>query len=152
MLPPLRTGVELERRSFRTTFRLATDPPRRPTRPRRITNRYWISCFDEPDQRQSTEIIVTAPAGFEAVSIGKLIERKNIPDQTTSFHWVQGKPHPSYCVTMIVRQFDVVHDEWEGIQVDYYLPKGQKALAQPTFGRTREMLAFFSERFGVRYP
>ena len=55
-------------------------------------------------------------------------------------------------MTLVVRQFDVVHEEWNGIPVDYYLPKGQKALAQPTFGRTREMLAFFGERFGVAYP
>jgi aminopeptidase N len=64
-----------------------------------ITNRYWIPCIDEPDQRQTTEVIVTVPAGFEAVSNGKLVERKNNPDQTTTFDWVQDKPHPSYCVT-----------------------------------------------------
>ena len=34
----------------------------------------------------------------------------------------------------------------------YYVPKGHKAEAEPTYGRTPEMLTYFSQRFGVRYP
>jgi aminopeptidase N len=45
-----------------------------------------------------------------------------------------------------------VRHEWEGIPVLYYVPKGRKAEAEPTYGRTPEMLSYFSERFGVRYP
>src|SRR5439155_14326773 len=28
-----------------------------------ISNRYWIPCLDEPDQRQTTEIVATVPEG-----------------------------------------------------------------------------------------
>ena len=100
------------------------------SRAKQLRTAFWFPCIDEPDERQSTEIVITVPAGFEAVSNGKLVERVNNLDQTTSFHWVQDNPHPSYCVTLVVRQFDVVHEEWEGIPVDYYLPKGQKATCQ----------------------
>jgi aminopeptidase N len=117
-----------------------------------LTNRYWIPSIDEPDQRQTTEVIVTVPKDFEAVSNGKLLERRENSDNTVTFHWRQDIPHPIYLVTLVVRQFDVVHQEWDGIPVDFYLPKGRKADAIPTYGRTREMLAFFSERFGVHYP
>src|SRR5262249_36313110 len=40
------------------------------------TNRFWFPSIDEPDQRQTTEVIVTVPEGFEAVSNGKLVDRK----------------------------------------------------------------------------
>jgi aminopeptidase N len=117
------------------------------------TNRYWFPCIDEPDQRQTTEVIVTVPEGFEAVSNGKLVQRRdNAEDKTTTFDWRQEIPHPSYLVTLVVGQFDVVRHEWEGIPVLYYVPKGHKDEAEPTYGRTPEMLAYFSERFGVRYP
>src|SRR5579864_137803 len=117
------------------------------------TNRYWIPCIDEPDQRQSTEIIVTVPEGFEAVSNGKLVQRQDNPaDKTVTFHWKQEIPHASYLITLVVGQFDVVRHEWEGIPVLYYVPKGHRAEAEPTYGRTPEMLAYFSQRFGVRYP
>jgi aminopeptidase N len=116
------------------------------------TNRYWIPCIDEPDQRQTTEIIVTVPEGFEAVSNGKLVQRQENPGNTVTFHWKQEIPHPSYLITLVVGEFDVVRHEWEGIPVLYYVPKGHRAEAEPTYGRTPEMLAYFSQRFGMRYP
>jgi aminopeptidase N len=117
------------------------------------TNRYWIPCIDEPDQRQTTEIVATVPEGFEAVSNGKLIERRSNPaDKTVTFDWRQEIPHPSYLVTLVVGEFDVVTHDWEGIPVVYYVPKGHGSEAEPTYGRTPEMLSYFSKRFGVRYP
>jgi aminopeptidase N len=118
-----------------------------------ISNRNWIPCLDQPDQRQTTELVVTAAQGFEVISNGKLIERKENPsDKTVTFHWLQSKPHPSYLVTLVVGEFDVVREEWDKIPVEYYVPKGEKDKAARTFGRTREMLEFFSKRFGVHYP
>ena len=117
------------------------------------TNRYWIPCIDEPDQRQKTEMVVTVPEGFEAVSNGKLVERRANPaDKTVTFDWRQEIPHPSYLVTLVVGEFDVVTHDWDGIPVVYYVPKGHGSEAEPTYGRTPEMLSYFSKRFGVHYP
>ena len=118
-----------------------------------ITNRYWIPCVDEPNQRQTTQVVVTVPAGYEAISNGKLVSRKENPaDQTVTFDWLQDKPHPSYLITLVVGQFDVVQEDWNGIPVMYYVPKGKKAEALPTYGKTRDMMTYFSTRFGIPYP
>ncbi|MDA0674490.1 MAG: M1 family metallopeptidase, partial [Cyanobacteria bacterium] len=45
-----------------------------------------------------------------------------------------------------------IRDEWEGIPVTYYVDKGRKADAQRTMGKTPQMIGFFSDRFGYRYP
>ncbi len=116
------------------------------------TNRYWIPCLDQPNQRQTTELVVTVAAGNEVLSNGKLVERKENDDKTVTFHWLQDKPHPSYLVTLVVGPFDVVREEWNKLPVLYYVPKGRKDDVQRSFGRTREMLDFFSKRFGVDYP
>jgi aminopeptidase N len=117
------------------------------------SNRYWIPCYDEPDQRQTTEIVATVPEGFEVVSNGKLLARKDNPDnKTVTFDWRQDKPHPSYLVTLVVGKFDVVREEWDGIPVLYYVAKGRQAEVQPTFARTRDMLTYFSKQFGIHYP
>ncbi|HEV8061963.1 MAG TPA: hypothetical protein VGP68_18945, partial [Gemmataceae bacterium] len=47
-----------------------------------ITNRYWIPCLDQPNQRQSTELVVTVATGNEVLSNGKLLERKENDDKT----------------------------------------------------------------------
>ena len=117
------------------------------------TNRYWIPCLDQPNQRQTTELIVTVAEGFEVLSNGKLMSRQANPaEKTVTFHWLQDKPHASYLVTLVVGQFDIVSEEWDKIPVVYYVPKGHKDDIPRTFGRTREMLAFFSQRFGIHYP
>jgi aminopeptidase N len=118
-----------------------------------ITNRYWIPCLDQPNQRQTTELVVTVPEGFDVLSNGSLVNTTpNTADKTVTFHWKQDKPHASYLVTLVVGQFDIVKDEWDKVPVLYYVPKGHKEDIQRTFGRTPEMLKFFSERFGIHYP
>ncbi|HEV3258240.1 MAG TPA: M1 family aminopeptidase [Gemmataceae bacterium] len=117
------------------------------------TNRYWFPCLDQPNQRQTTELVVTAADGFEVVSNGRLVARRTDPvHKTVTFHWLQDKPHAAYLVTLVVGQFDVVREEWRHVPVLYYVPRGHKDDVARTFGRTRAMLGFFSRRFGIDYP
>lgn len=117
-----------------------------------VANRYWFPCLDQPNQRQTTELVVTVPAGFDVLSNGKLLEQHTNGDRTATFHWMQDKPHVSYLVTLVVGQFDVGREEWDRIPVLYYVPKGHKDDIPRTFGKTRDMLGFFSKRFGIHYP
>jgi aminopeptidase N len=118
-----------------------------------VTNRYWIPCLDHPNQRQTTELVVTVAEGFEVLSNGKLVERRANPDsKTVTFHWKQDKPHVSYLVTLVVGKFDIVEEKWNKVPVLYYVPRGRKADIARTFGKTRRMLEFFSRRFGIAYP
>jgi aminopeptidase N len=118
-----------------------------------VSNHYWFPCLDQPDQRQTTELVVTTARDFDVISNGKLVERKDGPDgQSATFHWRQDKPHPAYLVTLVVGRFDVVREEWDKVPVVYYVPRGEKDKVARTFGHTREMIDYFSRRFGVRYP
>jgi aminopeptidase N len=117
------------------------------------TNRYWFPCLDQPDQRQTSELVVTVADGFEVLSNGKLVDRKANPDdKTVTFHWRQDKPHPSYLVTLVVGRFEVVREEWNRVPVLFYVPPDRKDEIGPTFGRTRQMLDLFSRLFGIEYP
>lgn len=118
-------------------------------------SRYWFPCIDHPNERQTTELIVTAPAGFEVLSNGTLLSRKDLPGdgpKRTRFHWKQGKSHTTYLTSLVVGDFAVERDEWRGRPVTYYVPKKRAEDLRRTFGRTTEMLDFFSERFGIEYP
>jgi aminopeptidase N len=117
-----------------------------------VSNRHWIPCLDHPDERQTTELIVTVADGFEVLSNGKLLSRKSNDDKSVTFHWKQEQPHPSYLVTLVVGPFAVVKEDWRGKEVSYYVPPHRKDDVARTFGRTRAMLDLFSRRFGVDYP
>ena len=53
---------------------------------------------------------------------------------------------------MAIGDFAVVKDTWEGMTVDYYVEKEYEQYARDIFGLTPEMLTFYSEKLGVKYP
>jgi aminopeptidase N len=116
-----------------------------------VTNRYWFPCLDHPDQRQTTELIVTVAKGFEVLSNGKLLASRTIDDKSLTFHWKQDKPHPSYLVSLVVGQFAIVKEDGP-VPLYYLVPPKRKDDVSRTFGRTREMMEVFSRRFGIDYP
>lgn len=117
-----------------------------------IANRHWFPCLDNPNERQTTELIATVDAGFECLSNGSLESKKVLDNKRVRFHWKQAKPHVSYLVTLVVGEFIVGRDEWRGRPVTYYVPKGRAQDTQKTFQNTTKMLDFFSEKFGIEYP
>ncbi len=117
-----------------------------------IQNRHWFPCFDHPNERQSTELIATVDRGLEVLSNGELVSKKNVDGGKVRFHWKQKESHVAYLVTLVVGKFAVGREEWRGRPVTYYVPLDQAKNIERTFGRTLEMLDYFSERFGIEYP
>lgn len=117
-----------------------------------IFTRYWIPCFDHPNEMQTTEMVVTVPPGNEAISNGRLVSRKENPNGTLTFHWLQDKPHTIYLVSLVVGKFHVERQSWRGRPVTYYVPPRCREYVKNTFGNTTRMLDFFSDRIGVEYP
>jgi len=115
-------------------------------------NRYWIPCFDHPNEMQTTEMTVTVADGNEALSNGRLTSKTDNPDSTTTFHWLQDKPHAGYLVTLVVGEFYVEQDAWRGKPVTYYVPPKHKADVRRSMGNTVRMLEHFSNLIGVEYP
>ncbi len=117
-------------------------------------NRHWIPSIDSPQERQTTETIILAEKGYETVGNGELVGKDEDPETgKVRWHWRENVPHTTYLITLVVGKFDVVRDEpWRGKPIVNYLPVGKGADSERSFGKTRAMLDFFSDRIGVPYP
>jgi aminopeptidase N len=116
-------------------------------------SRYWFPCYDYPNNKATSEIVATVPAGFVAISNGRLVEvREDSLTATKTYHWRQDIPHSAYLVTLAVGQYVEIADVYDGIPVLYYVHPGREDDARRAFGNTPRMLAFFSDKIGVRYP
>lgn len=125
-------------------------------------NRMWFPCHDSPDQRLTTELIVTVESGFEVLSNGRLLSKQpaspgagGVP--RTRWHWLQDKPHASYLVTVAIGKFAVVElggpgSARPGLPMPVYVAKGREQVALEEFKRTPSMVAFFERVFGEPYP
>ncbi len=136
------------------------ESPAWPGRPAQIhtqgqpaTNRYWFPAHDFPNERMTTEIVATVPAGFLVSANGHEVEKAKTSGGRTTFHWLQDKPHVAYLVSMVVGKFDVedVAPKGSKLPMPVYVPQGQKGLIAKNYGRTPEMIRTFERRFGEPY-
>jgi aminopeptidase N len=134
-----------------------------PERPRQVWSqcqeedaRHWIPCHDSPHLKMTTEMIVTVPHGWTALSNGALVESRQPTTGEWTFHWKMDEPHASYLVTLAAGEFATVADEarvgGRRVPLTYLIPKGSEGDVARTFGHTPEMIAHFSEVTGVPYP
>jgi aminopeptidase N len=115
--------------------------------------RYWFPCFDAPNEMATTEITVTVPQPYFALSNGTLrATRRDDAAQTLTYHWVQEQPHATYLMTLVVGEFAERTEMVDGLPVQWYVTPGREADGQRAFGDTPAMVRFFSSKIGVPYP
>lgn len=142
----------------RTGLHFVKPAPEDPTRPVHAWTfgqpRYhsnWFPCHDFPNDRATTEIIVTVPAQFLTVANGNLLEVKD-NGATKTHHWRHDVPHAAYLVSLVVGDFAVIEDSYKGKPVTYYIRKDRKDDAPLYMSKTPQMMSFFSDFTGVEYP
>ncbi len=132
--------------------------PEDPTRPVQVFtygqpryHSHWFPCHDSPNDRATTEMIVTVPAELQTVANGRLLSTTD-NGATKTYHWLHDIPHAMYLVSLVAGDFAVVEDSYNGKPVTYYVRKDRKDDAPLYMGKTPQMMRFFSEYTGVEYP
>jgi aminopeptidase N len=116
-------------------------------------NHYWFPCYDFPNDRSTSEMIITVDDKYTAISNGKLIEiKKDNNNKTTTYHWFEGKTHPSYLISLIVGEYVELKDSSDNVPISNYVYKYQQSDAYRSFGKTPKMINFFSQKIGYPYP
>ncbi len=176
--PPLEQGKDVE-----VSIRYTIDDPRlglvwtpeSPAWPGRAaqlhtqgqpeTNSYWFPCHDFPNERLSTELVVTAPAAYEVSSNGRLVSKENVIHAAESpskgrtlvpcrrWRFLQDKEHVNYLVTLVVGKFDIVDVRGASkLPMPVYVPPGRGGDVKGTYGRTAAMIARFESLLDEPYP
>lgn len=114
-------------------------------------NRYWLPTYDEPEDKATSESYISVPKGFFALSNGTLVDVQHIGDDDV-FHWKIDQPHSTYLNSFVAAKLAVGSENWDGLSVDWYVPDGAEEMGAPTFGGTADMVRFYSDLTGVKYP
>lgn len=115
-----------------------------------IKARQWLPTLDHPYDKATSEMRVTAPAHYQVVSNGLLVEETDLGDGRRLSHWRQSVPIATWLNVLGVARFAVDHrPAWRGIPIDTWVyrqdrDKGFAVFADPTVA----VLEFFSERVG----
>lgn len=114
-------------------------------------NRGWIPTWDYPNDFATSEIAVTVDKSWIAIGNGNLVDQKS-KDGRRTLTWKMTQPHATYLLSLVGGPLEYERDKWEGVDLWYVVPFGQKKLISSSFGDTKDMLSFYSKRFGHKYP
>ncbi len=115
-------------------------------------NHYWFPCWDYPNDKASSETIITVPAGQSVVSNGHLA-RVTRSSGWVTYDWIEPVPHTSYLVSIAAGPWRKVAEHLGSLPVDYYVPPYvSRRRALRSFGLTPDMIGFYAHVYGVPYP
>ncbi|HXE32762.1 MAG TPA: M1 family aminopeptidase [Verrucomicrobiae bacterium] len=130
-----------------------------PDRPKQVwtqgeseDTRYYLPTYDYPNDRLTTETILTVPASWVTVANGKLIGVADTANGMKTWTWKESLPSSTYLITVVAGELDEVKDAWRGMPVTYYAPKGRGDRLSINYSRTPQMIDLFSKKLGIDYP
>jgi len=138
-----------------------------PTNPRLVSSdcfpnkaRQWIPCYDYPNDKVTTEMIVTVNEKYKVLSNGRLVgitdNQQPITDNrqpaTKTWHWSQELPHSTYLINLSIGDYEVIADSLGSLPVNYWVYHWNADDARSSFSKTPHMISFFSKLYGYDYP
>ena len=117
---------------------------------------YWFPGIDHPYDKATAEFIVTAPADYDVVANGRMVEKRSLQDGNDLTHWREDTPIPTYCMVIGAAHFAIlkigdVPRVGGDVPVLYYLYPKDRDRGLNSYGRVREIIEFFSSLIGP-YP
>ena len=130
-----------------------------PNRPKQVwtqgeseDTRYYLPTYDYPNDRLTTETIVTVPADWLTIANGKLIGVTDGGAGLKTWTWRESQPSSTYLITIVAGELSEVKAKWRDMPVDYFAPKDRGDRLPVNYGRTPAMIDLFSKKLGVDYP
>ena len=114
--------------------------------------RQWIPCFDYPNEKASQEMIITTDSKYKVLSNGALMGTTDNGNGTSTWHWKQDKPHPTYLINLSIADYLVVKDSLGKLPVNYWVYKSMSDDVERVFGKTPSMIDFYSTIFKYPFP
>jgi aminopeptidase N len=116
-------------------------------------NHYWFPCYDFPNDKATSELIATVKKNFVVISNGKLLSvSEDAKKGLRTYHWYMDKPHSSYLISIVVGEYVKLQDYYLDIPLEYYVYKSNAKYAKLSFEKTPDIMKFFSEKIGYKYP
>jgi aminopeptidase N len=108
------------------------------------------SQSDEPNFGATIKVAV--PNGLMNVSNGRFLGSEDLKNGYTRWDWEVKNPINTYDITVNIADYAHIHDNLDGLDLDYYVLKENEEIAKKQFGEdVKPMLTCFQSKFGT-YP
>lgn len=115
-------------------------------------NRYWFPSYDAPNDLRTTEFIATVEKDLTVISNGKLAGTKDNADGTRTFHWKMDTPYANHLTSFVIGEYTDFKQDYDGVALHSFGYPDEAEATAASVVRLPDMIKFFSERLGVKYP
>lgn len=105
-----------------------------------------------PNDRYATELHMTLPKAWSMYSNGLLMSDAPVGTNRHTVVWKMDEPHPNYLNSIVVGPFVEHKDTWHGMPLILTCPPSIADKLDYTFSPTKDILDYFSDVTGVKYP
>jgi aminopeptidase N len=114
---------------------------------------FWYPCkdsqSDEPDFGSTIKVAV--PNGLMNVSNGRFMGSVDLKNGYTRWDWEVNNTINTYSITVNIGDYVKIHENYKGLDLDYFVLRENEAKAQVHFEEVKPMMDCFQSKFGP-YP
>ena len=112
--------------------------------------RQWLPCIDHPYNKATDEMVVTAPARYQVVSNGRLLEQTDLPGGMRRTLWQESVPIASWLYALAAAPYAVQYlGEADGVPIETWVYPQERESGFKGFGTfTKPILKFYIDRIG----
>jgi aminopeptidase N len=113
---------------------------------------HWFPSIDHPYDKARVEFEVTAPARYDVIANGRMLETRSLQDGTRLTRWREDVEIPVYCMVVGATEFSVLDaGAFGGSRLSYYFYPKDRDKGLHDYGRALRAAEFF-ERLVGPYP
>lgn len=121
------------------------------------TNRFWFPTLERPDDRLTSELVVTLPSPLRLVTGGQQVPANAADEEVATYHYRNTTAHPTYLIGFAGGTYENLRSaanvsDTHRVLLDYLVPPEQIGNARLTFGPTKEVIQFLSDTLAFPYP
>ncbi len=141
------TGLYAEKYQTPDGERIFLGTQLEPTEARRL-----FPCWDEPAFRATFQLTVTIAGTQTAVSNTPITSERAVAGGKREVAFGPTPAMSSYLMVLCVGELEALRDEIDGVQLAIWTRRGVSAQARYAMEVTKQVIRYYNEYFGTRYP
>jgi aminopeptidase N len=114
--------------------------------------RQLLPCWDEPAFRARFRLSLELPAGFAGYSNMPVVARRSLAAGGQHLQFATTPKMASYLLAFAAGELERISDRVAGTEVAVVATAGKLDRAQYALAASRQLLPYFNDYFGIRYP
>lgn len=114
-------------------------------------------CYDEPFEKATSEVILTASSRYTLLSNGRKLSEETLPDGRHRAHFLNEDPVSTYHITFVAAELKPVQSKYHSlfgktVPLTVYTRPGTTQDVKHAMNMLKKALGFYENYFGIAYP